>query len=409
MDKHQQNQIKVAFLTSSYPRTPDDSASVFLRYLAERLHKLNINIHVLAPADTYAGISVENEVTVHRFKYFPHSWQKLTYGSGILSNLKRNPLLWLQIPFFILAMAYALLRIIRQLKPDIIHAHWILPQGLIALVIAKYICRIPVIITVHGGDAFALRNCLFQRIKRFCLQKCTAWTSNTQATARAIGIQLPSLPHIIPMGVEIQHFESGRRSRLRMTNMECQHVILFVGRLVEKKGVADLIAAFALLPEDLRLQTQLWIIGDGNQRHQLTQAAKRLGILDNTKFFGFVPNHELPDYYSAADLFVAPSVVAASGDTEGQGVVLLEAFAAKTCVLATKVGGICEVVEDEITGLLVEPQHPSELALKIEHLLRDPALRHFLASNAYMRVIQSYSWEKIAQRFQELYQSILTP
>ena len=375
--------------------------------MAEHLHKLDINIHVLAPADAYHGISIENEVTVHRFKYFPGRWQKLTYGSGVLSNLKRNPLLWLQIPFYILAMAYHLLRTTRRLKPDIVHAHWILPQGLIALIIAKYICRVPVVITVHGGDAFAFRSKLFQGIKRFCVEKSTAWTSNTQATADAIGIPVASRPYIIPMGVDTQRFASGNRGRLRTTDKRLQHVILFVGRLVEKKGVDDLITALALLPEDLRRQTQLWIIGDGDQRHQLTQTAEQLGIIDNTRFLGLVPNQELPDYYSAADLFVAPSVVAASGDTEGQGVVFLEAFAAKTCVLATKVGGISEIIEDGITGLLVESRRPSELARKIELLLENPALRHALAGNAHRRVAQSYSWEKVARRFQELYKSIL--
>src|SRR5687768_4753077 len=143
----EQQGLKVLFLTSSYPRSHEDTASVFLRYLAEHLADRGLEIHVLAPADTTSGTTVEGKVTVHRFQYFPCRFQRLAYGSGMMPNLKQSPWLWLQVPFFVLAMTYALLRIIRRQQIHLLHAHWILPQGLLG-VMAKYLCHVPLVTTV---------------------------------------------------------------------------------------------------------------------------------------------------------------------------------------------------------------------------------------------------------------------
>src|SRR5688500_17153437 len=147
----EQHGLKVLFLTSSYPRSAEDTASVFLRYLAEHLADRGLELHVLAPADTSSGTTVEGKITVHRFRYFPSRLQALAYGSGIISNLQRSPWLWLQVPFFVLAMAYSLLRMIGREQIHLVHAHWILPLGLIG-VVARYLCYVPLITTVDGAD-----------------------------------------------------------------------------------------------------------------------------------------------------------------------------------------------------------------------------------------------------------------
>ena len=115
---------------------------------------------------------------------------------------------------------------------------------------------------------------------------------------------------------------------------------------------------------------------------------------------------QLPDYYAAADLFVGPSVIADSGDTEGQGVVFLEAASARLCILATHVGGISEVIDDGKTGILVEPRDPESLAQNIERLLKDHDLRTSLAAHAYRKVKDHYNWDMIAVQFKDLYQQL---
>lgn len=399
--------LRVLILTSSYPRSSEDTAGVFLRYLAENLSQSGLEVHVLAPADRERGTRVEGGIHVHRFQYFPTRFQKLAYGSGILPNLKQNPWLWIEVPFFVTLMGYALLRQLSKERPDLIHAHWVLPQGLIA-VLAKLFYKLPVITTAHGGDAFALRGRLLGSLKRFVLRYGDAWTSNTQATSYAFEQDgsLPN-PYIIPMGVDVQRFHSGHRKPLRRKLPEDELLVLFVGRLVEKKGVDDLLRAFSLLPAALRAKTTLWVVGDGEQRPWLQQYTEDLGISSKVYFWGQTSNDLLPDFYAAADLFVAPSVEIPSGDTEGQGVVLLEAFAARLCVVATRVGGISEVVEDGYTGMLVEAHNPQQLAATIEKLLSDSNLRKGLAENAHAKVKKDYEWEKIAIAFESLYRDLI--
>jgi glycosyltransferase involved in cell wall biosynthesis len=288
----------------------------------------------------------------------------------------------------------------------VIHAHWILPQGLIA-VLTKYLYKVPVIVTAHGADAFAFRGQLATRLKRFALVKSDAWTVNTRATAAAIGLaaSLPA-PDVIPMGVDVEHFSRGNPTSLRRELPPNDLLVLFVGRLVEKKGCYSLIEAFSLLRDDLRVRTSLWIVGQGEEYEGLDSCATRLGVRRKVRFWGAVSNHLLPDFYAAADLFVAPSIQAESGDTEGQGVVLLEAFAARRCVLSTRVGGIVDVVTDGATGLLVEPNDPNQLVAAMESLLRDRSLRNRLAENAFQTVNRGYRWEQIAAAFETLYRKI---
>jgi glycosyltransferase involved in cell wall biosynthesis len=117
-----------------------------------------------------------------------------------------------------------------------------------------------------------------------------------------------------------------------------------------------------------------------------------------------VPNGDLPNYYASADLFVGPSIVTREGQEEGQGVVFLEAFAARLCVLTTRTGGIEDVIEDGRTGVLVDPGDPGLLAVTIEQLLSDERRRQVLADNAYREAITGYSWRTISDSFLAAYQ-----
>ena len=400
-------QPKVLFLTSSYPRNESDTAAVFLRYLAEELAARGLQVHVLAPADGQRESKTEGKLIVHRFKYFPARWQKLAYGSGIMPNLKRSPWLWLQVPFYLLAMTLALLRLVRQQRFDLLHAHWIVPQGLIGVLARKFF-SVPLITTAHGADTFALQGWFSRLVKRQVVANSDVWTANTRATSRAVESEALARPaHIIPMGVDIERFAGGDRRALRRQLTDDRYLLLFVGRLVEKKGCHDLLRALALLPPALGQRTTLWIVGDGDQKTFLEKTAKDLGINRQMRFWGAVSNQNLPDFYAAADLFIAPSIEARSGDTEGQGVVILEAFAARACVLATRIGGITSMVRDQATGLLVEPGNPQALASAIDQLLNDLELRKRLADNAFAEVTARYSWARIAGEFEKLYREVL--
>ena len=399
------NKLKVLWLTSSYPRFADDSASIFLRGLAQAITRQGFELHIVSPDDANVDSKFEEpKITHYRFRYFfPKFGQQLAYGSGILPNLRARPYLLLQVPFFVVAAFFKTWRVIRLNKPDLLHAHWLFPQGIIAVVLGWF-CRIPVIVTAHGGDAFALQGSVLSQLKQWTVKHCSAWTSNTRATANTLGKDCKA-PVIIPMGSDYAVFSSGNPRLHRAALNSDTLVLLFVGRLVEKKGVVDLIRAVHLLPDDLKHKSELWIIGDGTERDSLEALTCRYGLSDRVKFHGRIPNQDLADYYAAADIFIAPSIVDARGDTEGQGVILLEAMASGTAVISTQTGGISEVITHLETGLLIPAGQPEGLKSAIERLITNPELRQALAKAGQSRA-RLYDWSIIGERFSTLYRQL---
>lgn len=397
-----QKKQTILWLTSSYPRFEQDSASIFLRYLAETVNNAAFDVHILSPDDPSVDNALSaSAISLHYFKYFiPRRLQKLAYGSGILPNLKANPILFIQVPFFMASQFFACYKLVKRLKPALIHAHWVFPQGAIASMIGK-LTNTPVIITAHGGDAFALQGSLLARIKRWSLKNCAAWTSNTTATANAFLGDIPP-PEIIPMGIDYQKFSAGSAHRLRSNLANNSLILLFVGRLVEKKGVKDLLTAYSLLSQNQRNQTHLWIIGDGVEKQSLEKLSQSLQIRDKVTFLGKLANEKLPEYYAAADIFIAPSITDSVGDTEGQGVTLIEAMASATAVISTETGGISEVIEHNKTGLLVQPQNPAKLKAAILRLIECPKQRKEFATKG-SQAAQNYAWVRVSSDFQALY------
>jgi glycosyltransferase involved in cell wall biosynthesis len=394
---------------SSYPRFDGDTASVFLKYFAEAVSATGTRVHMLAPADPQVRERAGKcGVECFNFRYFPNCGQMLAYGSGILPNLKKHPWLALQIPFFLVALLISLIYRCLKLKPSIIHAHWIIPVGFISVIVGR-ILRIPVVITAHGGDAFALNGGIFKHLKSFTMKYSQAWTANTETTRNAAyGACADGAckAHVIPMGVDVGLFASGDSKRLRDdTAADQAPIILFVGRLVEKKGVRYLIEAVAELVKQREMVLNLWIVGDGERKHELEHIAESLGIQSFVEFKGLVPNDDLPDYFSVAKLFVAPSIVSRGGDTEGQGVVIIEAMAAGVPVIASRVGGIEDVIDDGETGVLVEPESVGSLADAIQMCLNDPNLSD-MSDRAFFKVQKEYDWRKVARRFNLLYRAV---
>ena len=400
--------MKILLVATSYPRFLGDSAAIFLRYFAQAIGHRGHEVHVLVPGDPMANDSLTDErVTVHRFEYFAGNGKRLAYGSGILPNLQASRWLYLQVPFFLLSFFFSLLRLARRMRPDVIHAHWIIPTGFIAILVGKLL-KIPVVTTVHGGDAFSLQSPMLQWLKRFTLRNSASWTANTHSTADAASSDADiAAPTVIPMGVDVDLFSSGNRSRYRTGLSEGDQAILFVGRLVKKKGCEVLIRAFQLVASDCVSRVVLWIVGDGEEKSALENLANELGLSEAVKFLGTVPNDRLPRIYAGADLFVVPSIEDSKGDTEGQGVVILEAMAAGTEIVASQVGGVEEVVDDKVTGWLVEPGNPDALAKVIRDRLnaQDPDSDVFDSDvvEQARKKAQLYNWPEIGKKFIDLY------
>lgn len=400
--------LHILMVCSSYPRFKGDSAAIFLHLLAKALNDKNITVSVLAPDEPNTdAIATLDGINVYHFRYFIKPYQKLAYGAGILPNISKNPWLMLQIPLFACSMFFSIHRLCRRLDIGLIHAHWIIPQGFVAMLAGKLL-KIPVVTTAHGGDAFAFKNKLFSALKSVTLYGCDAWTSNTVTTANAIDpLGRYKSIHIVPMGVDVTMF--CRKAEIVTLPKQCdgKMIVLFVGRLVEKKGVRYLIEAFAQLDRHILDGAVLLIIGDGHEKNSLVRLSTKLGLEKNIFFIGKIQNDQLLNYYSQAHLFVAPSIIDKHGDTEGQGIVLLEAMACRVPIIASRVGGIVDVISDNTTGMLVDPGDASSLCECMQKLLENPELSKKLTDNAEKFVNNQYSWPIISQQFKDIFQSLI--
>jgi glycosyltransferase involved in cell wall biosynthesis len=179
------------------------------------------------------------------------------------------------------------------------------------------------------------------------------------------------------------------------------HELLFVGRLVEKKGLAYLFEAMPAILASYP-QAKLSVVGSGPEEHRLRSLARELGISDKVVFEGAIPNVDLPRLYRRATVFVAPSVIAKSGDQEGLGLVLAEALACECPVVAFDLPAIREVVIDGVTGLTARERDSSDLASKVIKLLDNPDLRKHLAREGRRHVLTRFDWEVISSRYTRL-------
>jgi glycosyltransferase involved in cell wall biosynthesis len=398
----------VLIVTSSYPKHEGEPSGIFLHHLSRHLVAVGWRVVVLAP--NFPGgqaVQMLDGVEIRRFNYFIPKRQALCYRSGMLPNLKQSWLLWFQVPFYLMNLFASVLQVVRQESIDVINAHWIVPQGIVTHLVQTF-SPVPVVLTVHGGDIFAFQGLFGRWLKKSALKRAETCTANSAFTRGQLLQLCPAADvSIVPMGVDVTEFEPARASLALRRKLDVgAEMILFVGRLVEKKGVHHLLAAMQRVLREFPKAT-LVLVGDGTQRQELGRMAERLDIAGSVRFLGKLPHEQLPEYYAAADLFVGPSVVDRSGDTEGLGVVFIEAASAGLAIVGTSVGGISDVLIPEVTGIAVEPDRPEVLAGAIERLLRDEPLRRRLGEAARQHVLSRFSWSQVAARFSNVFHSVL--
>ena len=286
---------------------------------------------------------------------------------------------------------------IAQRGPHLVHAHFF-NDGIDAIELGRRL-RLPTVTTLHGhditkhenvGSQASVRNKFFQRVDRV-----VAVSDFIAEQALARGCPESKLEqHYI--GIDLEKFQSSK------VESE-QPSLLFVGRLVEKKGCTYLLQALQkLYPQFPGLQ--LTIVGDGDLRLSLEQEAAERGL--QVDFVGTESAEQIRRRLAASWLFVAPSVTAANGDMEGLGMVFLEAQALATPVVSFRSGGVVEAVEDEVTGLLCAEKDVDALAQNIATLLENSDLRQQMGSAGRARVEREFDVRKQCRKLEQIYAKI---
>lgn len=313
---------RLLVMSSTYPRWAGDHEPGFVHELTRRLLD-RFEVCVLCPHSPGAARDeLLDGVRVIRYRYAPGALEVLVNNGGIINNLRRRPWLVALVPGFLLAQLFVMWRLIRQLRPHVIHAHWLIPQGLLAVMHAASGLRTPpIVVTSHGADLFSLRAAPWRALKRWVIRRAAAVTVVSEGMREAVGRDGADASRIVvaPMGVDL----TGRFVPDPSTAPAAEE-ILFVGRLVEKKGLRVLLDA---LPAVLRQRphARLRVVGFGPELAARRQQAIDLGIGASVEFVGAVPQRDLPSVYRRAAVFVAPFVEASNGDQEGLGLVTIEA------------------------------------------------------------------------------------
>ena len=389
--------MNVLYLMTNFPRWEGDVHSPWAVELIHRLRARGVHITVCAPAYKGLGDHAIAGIPVKRFRYAPAPWETLTHESGAPNKIRRNPLYLLLLPGYLLAGGRRVSSLCKAGRWDAIHVHWPIPQGFLALA-AGAPRGVPLISTFYGADLalvrkYPLLSPLLQRV----VERSVGVTAISRHTGRILAELTGRQPTILPYGMDLR-----RRPAAPASASGAGYGILTVGRLIERKGHAVLIRAMRRLVERGR-EAHLTIIGEGQERPRLEAMIRELGLTERVQLLGRVPDGELERAYARCDAFVLPSIVDAGGDTEGLGMVLLEALRYERPVIASALGGITDIVEHERSGLLVPPADPEALAGAIERLMDDPGLAGRLGEQGRRINAERFDWERILDAYLALY------
>jgi len=390
-----QDKPNLLILSSTFPRWPGDKEPPFVYDLSNRLTD-QYSCTVLAPHAPHAKKreSIGN-LDIVRYRYLPEKLQRLAYDGGIMPKLKQNKWLLLQVPFLLTSQLFSTMRLLKNKPFTLIHAHWVIPQGLIAVLARKLTGKhIPILCTLHGGDLFSLQGSWFNKLKTYTLKHVDGITVVSQAMKTQLieqGIN-PSRIEVIPMGVDLINRFKPTTGQKRAPNS-----ILFVGRLVDKKGIKYLLEA---MPEILKSypDTKCHIVGAGPEEKPLKALVKKSNIEHSVCFHGPCGNHELPALFHKYSVVAFPSIITEDGDQEGFGLVLVEALGCECPVVSSDLPAIHDIVHHNKTGIIVKPEDPVALATAIQKLLSDKKLAENIGKAGRQHVLQ-YDWNNIASRY----------
>lgn len=388
--------------THVYPRHSTDHVAPFMHDFAKACATF-ARVVVHCPHDQNLS---ENEiidgVEIRRFRYASDEKETLAYRGDMHKQVFGSPLRALFFMKFLRRWRKATKSLIKEISPDIVHAHWLFPGGYVtgkALAKSKGFY-----LSMHGTDVFLVKKRkmargMAKRVLRRSEKSHFVSTALQKIIADTCSRKPNSTDLILPMVFGLDEF-------VEINSKEKTGGFLFVGRLLEVKGVNVLIRSFSELCASNGINWPLDIVGDGREREDLELLVDELKLGDKVRFHGSLERSEVIEMYHNSRALVLPSITTASGEQEGLGVVLLEAMSAGIPVIGTDCGGIPEIIHHEKTGLLVRQNDVSSLCAALKRLQQDIELRESLVTGANQLIQSYYRGDAMVDSIREWYVNI---
>jgi len=290
-------------------------------------------------------------------------------------------------------------------KVSLIHIHFMWRTGLLCALVGRLLGK-PTVLGLAGSDVYhplihpKFLSPFYLKVVKTIINLLT--TTSEDLKKRALKKGFPPRIVAIPQGVDLERFDSnikGEETR-RQLGVSKESIVLSVAQLIPRKGLIYLIRA---VPEVLKSvpNVKFIIAGEGPERPKLEEEIKQLGVGNAVRLVGGAPYDMVPKFYAATDVFVLPTLYDAMPHA------VYEAMAMEKPVVATRVGGIPEVIENGSDGLLVDSMKPDEIAKAIITLLKNRELATRLGKNALKKIKEGYTWEKIVQQYEQAYKEAM--
>ena len=400
---------RIVMVASSYPRFEGDSVGSFMEPIAQGIAARGHEVHMVAPwHPKWDRPKVDRGVHFHLFHYAPvQAMNTFGYAEGMRADVRLRVSAVAVAPLAVLVGWFKALRVAQKKRATIVHAHWVIPGGVIGAAAAR---SIPLVISLHGSDVFVAERHRVAGLAARAAFKRAAWVTacseDLRSRALAIGAR-GERSNVIPYGVDSDRFRPGPDLRARGREIlgvaDNVPLAFAVGRLVKKKGFEYLIDAAAAL-KTRQPALRVAIAGDGDLQASLRARAQAAGVGDAVRFLGVMPHHVIPALLAAADIAVAPSVHDDAGNVDGLPNTVMEIMASGTPLVATPAGGIATVASDGITARLVPERDVGALAAAIDGLLRDRPAGTLIGRQARNLVCRHHSWARVAEDFEAVYE-----
>jgi len=412
--------MKIGVLTHNYPRFGGDFSGRFVEALSEELVTQGHDVTVIAPWDAaYARTAGDHRVRLLLYRYAPRAdWHRLGYMRTMRADVALRGGTYLLAPGLFLAGARAALRWTSQARPDVLHAHWTLPNGFMAALAARRY-RVPLVVSIPGSDAtVAGQNPVFRRMAKFAFDQAGLITANS-AALRDVAIgglgADPAKFDLIAYGVDPNAYlpDPAGTADLRASLGIPPEAIVFlaVGRMVYKKGFDRLIGAaalmtvsdnqFSVLSPQLSAGSpqppvHLVMVGEGDLWAEWQALGRELGLGERLHWVGNVPADRLGVYYNMADALVMPSV---THPADGLNVTVLDAMSCARPVVGTNAAGNELAIRDGDNGFLVPEGDAAALAGALATLAANPDLRARMGAAGRQRIETELGWPHLARRY----------